>query len=153
MENEHHLTPLERSRMELGKAIDEAVGYSALTKHEGSMLREQLTVDGHDTTRSGKTRQALLKSLAGKIENRKVELRQRRFVNRQLGYSGLLGLAIGDPAHSVAALDRPSLLNEPAIVNKSAQNPNVDRSVILDKTLEFDVRWLTEPTKLKNDIS
>ncbi len=153
MQHENNLTPSQRSRIELGAAIDQAVGYDALTKHEGSMLREQLAVDGHDTTRSGRARQELIKSIVRRIEDRKAELLQRTFVNRQLGYSGLLGLAIGDPGQKLVALDRPSLQNEPVIVNIAAQNPRVDRSVILDKRLEFDVRWLTEPTKAKGNSS
>ncbi len=152
MRNEHILTPQQRSRLELAVAIDQAVGYDALTAKQGDLLREQFSVDGHDSTMSVKSRRAMLNIIASKIEHRKIELLERRFVARQLGYSGLLGSAIGHPSQSIEPMDRPSLLSEPLIARISAQNPHVDRNVILDKSLELDVRWLTEPTVPKHIV-
>ena len=146
MTSEQPFSPQSRSRLELAQVVDQAVGYESLNKKEGRVLRELFGVDGRDTTITGKVRNELLRSIGNKIEDRKVELLQRRFVNRQLGYSGLLGLAIGDSSNRVPPMGRPALMIQPVVTAISEKNPRVDPSIILDKTLEFDVRWLSEPT-------
>lgn len=152
MSSEQSLTPQRRARLELGEAVDRAVGYDVLEAKEGRVLRELFGVDGRDTEISGKLRQALFRSIASKVEDRKVELLHRRFIHRQLGYSGLLSLAIGDSANRVPQMPRTELMNQPVVTSIAQNNPSVDRNVILDKTLEFDMRWLSEPTVPRKGI-
>ena len=140
------LMPYERSRAELGSAIDTHHQAGSLESPVRSALRMHLGVDY--MLRSPaivKKCESNLAAIAARIVFREHELESNVFVREELGATGLLACAVGrDTGESQGRLE---LRNHPLIVATEEKYPGVDKNVFIDKFIINDLRWLYERLK------